>query len=163
MASLKHPTDERPINLRKTRKAFIVEYVCGGFLLFLLVIGNLKGLQINNYLLYFMGGVGLISIGSAEFARAVIRYKILPNKLVITKGIIKQKKKNVYFHPLGFVPDLNVNQSRIQRIFNIGTVYLLSGSENSFELKDINSPLRVLELVEDLIDENRTVKRKENE
>ena len=162
MVNIAQPTDEQPINLRKTRKAFIAEYSCGVFLLGLLVIGTLKGLQVKQYMFYFMGGIALTAIGSAEFMLAMVRYKILPHKLVITHGIIQQKKKNIYFHPLGFVPDLNVKQSRIQRIFNIGTVFLTSSGE-AFELKDIDNPHQVLELVEKLIEENRTVKRKENE
>jgi len=110
-----------------------------------------------------MGGIALSAIGTAELTRAMIRYKVLPHKLVITHGIIKQKKKNVYFHPLGFVPDLNVKQDRLQRIFNIGTVFLMSGSESAFELKDIDQPHRILELIEKLIEDNRTMKRKEDD
>ncbi|NQV91708.1 PH domain-containing protein [Candidatus Woesearchaeota archaeon] len=157
MVNLDYPTEEQPIYLRKTRKAFIVEYICGGFLIVLLIIGVLKGLQIKPVVFYFIGGLSLVSLSIAEFNLAMVRYKILPHKLVITSGIIKQKKKNVYFHPLGFVPDLNVKQGRIQRIFNIGTVYLMSGSENAFELKDVDRPHRILELVETLIDDNRNL------
>ncbi|PIN87705.1 hypothetical protein COV12_02370 [Candidatus Woesearchaeota archaeon CG10_big_fil_rev_8_21_14_0_10_32_24] len=157
MVNLDYPTDEQPIYLRKTRKAFIVEYGCGFFLFLLLIIGALKGIQVKPVVFYFMGGLSLVSLGIAEFNLAMVRYKILPHKLVITSGIIKQKKKNVYFHPLGFVPDLNVKQGRLQRIFNIGTVYLMSGSENAFELKDIDKPHKILELVETLIDENRNM------
>ena len=83
------------------------------------------------------------------------RYTILPNKLTIIKGIIKHDKKNVYFHPLGFVPDLNIKQTRIQRMLSYGTIYLKGEGGNTFTIKDISKPHKVLEMIEELIRKNR--------
>jgi len=142
--------------LRKTRKAFIVEYVCGGFILFLIILAVGNGVVMPRPILYAGLFAGLFAPIYAELSRLVTRYIIHPSKLVIITGIIKQSKKNVYFHPLGFVPDLNIKQGRIPRLLNYGTVYLRSGGqENTFEIKDVNSPQKVMDMVENLIDKSR--------
>jgi hypothetical protein len=142
--------------LRKTRKAFIIEYICGGFLILLLLVSIIKGSFQN--IGYFIGILGLIAIGSAELSRILTRYTIKESKIVITKGLIKQVKKNVYFHPLGFVPDLNIKQSRLQRVMNYGSIYLKEGQNSTFEIKDVNGPQKIMNVIERLIEKNRVVK-----
>tara|TARA_Y100000310_G_C20475968_1_gene712426 strand:+ start:8 stop:496 length:489 start_codon:yes stop_codon:yes gene_type:complete len=141
---------------RKTRKAFLIEYTCGIFLLAALGVSYFKEIQFNPIFQHFVIGISLFAFASVEFSRIFTRYKITPEKISIIKGIIKQDKKNVYFHPLGFVPDLNVKQSRLQRLFNYGTIYLKSGDIHTFEIKDVSSPHKVLELIENLIEENKS-------
>lgn len=150
------PTGKVLKTLRKTRKAFLIEYLCGLFLLGLIGFSYLKEIGLHENVVYFVAALGLVSIGSAEFARLFVWYKFTDEKMVIIKGIIKQKRKNIYYHPLGFVPDLNVKQSRIQRLLNYGTVFLEMG-ESSFEFKDVNKPHKVLKMVEGLIERHRRV------
>ena len=151
------------LKLKQTRKAFIVEYVCGVFLLGLVLYSLVKQINFPSFALYFIGGLGIFSISIGEISRIFTRYTIMETKLIVVKGLLKQKKKNVYFHPLGFSPDLNIKQSRLQRVFNYGTVYLKGGVENMFELKDIDGPQKVLDLLEDRIDDNRGLKRRNKE
>ncbi len=80
----------------------------------------------------------------------------MPQKAIIVNGIIKQSKKNIYFHPLGFVPDINIKQNRIQRVLNYGTIYVQGGS-NPFEIKEIDHPLRVMDFLEELIEKNKRI------
>ncbi len=148
------------LKLRQTRKAFMIEYACGIFLIGLVLYSLIQGINLPSFALYFIGGVGLFSISIGEVARIFTRYTVMETKLVIVKGLLKQKKKNVYFHPLGFTPDLNIKQGRLQRVFNYGTVYLKGGVENMFELKDIDGPQKVLDLLEERIDANRGPMRK---
>lgn len=141
--------------LRKTRKAFFIEYACGFLLLTLLAMLYLKGIPVRTHLAYFVLGVSLVSVGSAEISRIFIKYKITENKLMIIHGLLKQSKKNVYFQALAFIPDLNVKQSRLQRLLNYGSLYLKSGGENTFEIRDINGPQQVLDLIERLIEHSK--------
>ena len=141
---------------RKTRKAYLTEYGCGAFLLTAVGVSFLNGVNFNAVFQYFVVGVSLFAVGTAEMSRMFTRYKITPEKITIIKGIIRQDKKNVYFHPLGFVPDLNVKQSRLQRILNYGTIFLKSGDTHTFEIKDVNSPHKILELIEKLVEDNKS-------
>ncbi|MBU0457072.1 MAG: PH domain-containing protein [Nanoarchaeota archaeon] len=150
--------EEVLMSLRKTRKSLTTEYFCAIFLLLLLLISSVKGLVIKANIKYFIFGLALFSFVSAELSRYFVNYKITPKKVITTNGIIKQTKKNIYFHPLGFVTDINVKQDRIQRILNYGTVYVKSASgDNSLEIKDVDRPHEVLEMIENLIKRNRLV------
>ncbi len=158
---LLHRKEEEEVlkTLRKTRKAFALEYTCGVFLLGLLGYSLLKGLVINPTFVYFVLGLSLTSIGWAELNRMLLRYKITESKLTTIHGFLKQSKKNVYFQALAFVPDLNIKQSRMQRLLGYGTVYIKSGMDNTFEIRDIDNPVQVMELIEKLIDYNKNKKR----
>ncbi len=142
--------------LRKSRKAYVIEYFCGAFLL--ISAGVLWGMDIINSG-YFVGAVmllGGIAILSAEVSRLITRYTILPTKIIITKGLMQQTRKNVYFRPLGFATDINVHQGRWQRLLGYGTIYLRgSDAENAFELADIDYPDDMMRTIEELIEQNR--------
>ncbi|MEK6969646.1 MAG: PH domain-containing protein [Nanoarchaeota archaeon] len=142
--------------LRRSRKAFLVEYTCGVLLLLLLAVFSLKGIELWAGFQYFVLGLALFSFVYAEFSRMLIQYRIMPQKAIIVNGIIKQSKKNIYFHPLGFVPDINIKQNRIQRVLNYGTIYVQGGS-NPFEIKEIDHPLRVMDFLEELIEKNKRI------
>lgn len=145
------------ISLKQTRKCYAIEYVCGGFLLVLPGFAYLQGMVLPKILVYLVGGLGIGMLGIAEGARFLTRYKIMDDKLVIIKGVIKQAKKSIYFHPLGFVPDINVHQSRLQRLLNYGTVFIKEGGGNALEIKNVNKPHGILKILEDRIESNRTV------
>lgn len=142
-------------SFKKTRKAFLSEYFCGFFLFFFFGFISLRGVRLPSLANFFVIGFALFCLAYAEGSRIFVRYKITPEKLIIIQGIIKQNRKNIYFHPLGFVIDINVRQGRIQRFLNYGTVFV-KGGDNSFEIKDINQPHQILNLVEDLIKSNKT-------
>jgi uncharacterized membrane protein YdbT with pleckstrin-like domain len=140
--------------LKRSRKAYITEYTSGVLILLFTIILYSKGIYLNKGLYYFVVGFAFFSIGSAEFSRMFLRYRITSEKIIIIKGLIKQSKKNVYYHPLGFVPDINLKQNRMQRLLNFGTIFVDAGG-NSFEIKDINKPHKVMEMIENLIGHNK--------
>lgn len=145
--------------LRKSRKAFIAEYACTIILLSLLAALYLKGIRLPAMVNYLVLGIAAFALISAELSRALIQYKITESKVIIIKGVIKQAKKNVHFLPLGYVPEINTHQGRIQRLLDIGTIFVHGSAQNSFEIKDINHPQQVLELIETLIEKNRIQQR----
>jgi len=140
--------------LRKSRKAFLIEYGCAAFLLGLLGVTRLNS-PLPQAIEYGVLGLAGVALFSAEISRLTTRYKIREDKMEIINGFIKQDKKNVYYHPLSFVPDLNIKQGRIGRILDYGSVYLKAGGETTFEIKDVNSPHEVLEMIENMIGQNR--------
>jgi uncharacterized membrane protein YdbT with pleckstrin-like domain len=154
--------EEVLMKLKKTRKAFLPEYACGFFLLTLPVFAFMKGWQLPPLLSTTILIMGLVALCTAEFNRMLVSYKITPTKFTTIKGIIKRNKKNVHFHPLGFVPDINTQQSRIQRLLNFGTVFV-QGGQNSIEIREINNPQEVMSLLEKLIEENRIISARKKE
>lgn len=143
--------------LRKTRRAYIPEYFCATVIILMILLANTKGVPIPTPILYLGLFVVFLAVSFAEISRVLTRYQITTTKLVVIEGIIRKNKKNVYFQSLAYVPDLNVKQSRIGRILGYGTVYLRSAGvgESTFEIKDINSPLEILSLIENLVAELR--------
>lgn len=147
------------LTLRHSRKAFLVEYFCSLFLFFLLFLAFLQKVEVPDNILHLVLGLGVLGIVGTEVRRYFgDRYRIMPKKLSIMKGVLKVKKKNVYYQPLGFIPDLNIKQSAVQRLLGFGTVYLQVGSSN-LELRDIDDPHQVLKLLENLIEEARRAQR----
>lgn len=143
---------EKQINIYKqSRKAFLVEYFCGFAILLMALTLPVKYSNFQ-FPLFILGG---LSFGSAEFSRYLTRYIFTSDKIVVISGLIKQSKKHIYFHPLGFVPDLHVSQGRIQRIFDFGDIHLKSGGENNFMIKNISNPHKVYRLIESSIKKNR--------
>jgi hypothetical protein len=143
-------------NLKQSRKAFLVEYCCVLFLI-LLTFGAYTNSNFPEWSTYLAGGAGIAFLGIIESSRLLLRFHIGQSKLVITKGLIKQNKKHVYYHPLGFVPDLNIHQTAFQRVMGFGTIYLKGGGENTFEIKNINNPHKILDMIEGLIERNKKV------
>jgi uncharacterized membrane protein YdbT with pleckstrin-like domain len=146
-------------NFKRSRKAFLLEYFCGFFLLTVLVISLIKGINLKPEIHYLILGLSVSAIASVELSRLMLSYKIMPDKFIVSEGLIKQDKKNIYFHPLGFVPDIDIKQSRIQRILNYGSISITMGG-NHFMIKDLNRPHQVMEIIEDLIEESKHPERK---
>ncbi len=148
--------EEVLLELRKSRKAYTLEYGCAVVIMGLLLALIIKGVVLKPFLIYAGLIIAGFAVAFAEISRGFVRYKITPTKLVILHGILKQSKKNVYWQPLGFVPDINLKQGRLQRLLDYGTVYITSGGEqNSMEIKDVNNPQYIMEYIEQLIDEAR--------
>ena len=150
-----------PFIIRKSRKAFLIEYGCGLFLFILLFLSYFNSIALKSEVKYFVLALAIFSIASAEVPRIITRYGIGEDKMVVIHGIIKQDKKNIYYHPLGFVPDINIKQSRMQRVLDCGTIYVSGSEGNTFEIKDIDSPHEIMKIIERQIRLNKhTTKEK---
>lgn len=150
--------EEVLFSLRKTRKAFIPEYLCGFFLLIVNGVLVLEGIKLKPLFSYSLYGITALTVILPEYIRLFTQYKFFTTKMIIIKGIIQQAKQNVYFAPLAFIPNINTKQNRMQRIFGYGSISILGGvsPENHFEIKDINQPKQIMTVLENLIEENRT-------
>lgn len=143
-------------HLRKSRKAYLPEYVCALLIFVLLILLRFKGLTFAPILNYLAFGLIIFSLASAEISRMASCYIITPSKLIVIKGFIKQSKKNVYFHSLAYVPDINISQHRWQRLLGIGKIYIHGGSMGeSLTIDDIDHPAEVLRDIEGLVHNTR--------
>lgn len=155
------------VTLRHSRKAFLLEYACSFFLLSLAAFSFSQGVVLPTFFFYPFLVVGMGGIVSTELRRLFgDRYKVMNNKMCIVNGVFKVKKRNIYYSPLGFVPDLNIKQTAFQRLLNYGTLYLQVGSA-VLEFRDIDRPNHVLRMLEDLIEnskpaQNRAVSKSKN-
>ena len=140
---------------KKSRKAYLPEYLCGFFLLAVLALVYIKGISLGSYVLYFILGISFFSFGTAEISRMMNKYLITPSKLIIIRGVMKQHKKNVYFYSMGFVPDINIHQGRMQRLLNYGSISVSGSGSDAFVIKDINKPKKMMEQMEDMIQKSR--------
>src|SRR3989344_194488 len=95
------------VTLRHSRKSFLLEYACSFFLLTLAVFSLFKGGILSKaappFLTLFV--LGLISTEVRRFYGD--RYNIIQTKLSVIKGILRVRKRNIYYQPLGFIPDFN--------------------------------------------------------
>ena len=139
----------------KSRKAYLPEYFCGFFLLVVLGFVLSQRINLNHYIIFFILGISFFSLGTAEISRLMNKYVITETKLLIVKGLLKQHKKNVYFYSLGFVPDMNIHQGRLQRLLGYGSISVSGAGSDAFVIKDINRPKGMMEHMEEMIAKNR--------
>jgi membrane protein YdbS with pleckstrin-like domain len=149
-----------PFTLFRTRKAFWVEYLCGVVILILLLVSFFQVVVLTVKAQIFLLIISLAILGYAEINRIMLRYRVTEDKLIVINGWLKQDKKNLYFHALGFIPDINIKQGRIQRILGYGTIFVASGGTITLEVKDVAHPLLVMEMIEDLIENSKHPDRK---
>ena len=60
---------------------------------------------------------------------------------------------------MGFVPDIDIKQSRIQRLLGYGSISITMGGEH-FVIKDLNRPHKVMKMIENQIEESKHPERK---
>ena len=141
--------------LRKSRKAFWVEYLCALFLIGIIAYSSYHTI-LPPFAYYVLLGMIGVTVFSAELARLFIRYNITSSKIVVIKGFMKQSRKNIYFHSLAYVPEINMSQNRIQRLLNYGKVYVHGGGlAEVFEISDVDNPREVLRQIEQLVRHTR--------
>lgn len=146
------------VTLRHSRKSFLLEYACSFFLLVLAISSLFKGGTLSKIASPFLA-LSVVGLVSTEIRRFYgDRYNIMQTKLSVVKGILKVRKRNIYYQPLGFVPDFNIKQTLFERLLSYGTVFVHVGN-TALELKDVDNPHEVLKMFERLIEETRKAQR----
>lgn len=151
---------EEIIFLQKTRKAFIPEYACGIFLIFLFFSLYFLNLSVPVMVQKGILVLGLLALIFAEISRKMVTYQITPEKLVIMQGLFKKVQKDIHFNPLSFVPEINIHQGILQRILNYGDIFIESAGVKQLEMKDISNPHQIFSILEDRLEANRIVETK---
>ena len=140
--------EEILLQFRKSRKSYWMEYLSGFFLLGLLAIVAVKGINLPMKGYYFVGGLAMISIGSAESTRMLFNYKISAEKMSLQHGLISQTKRYIF---VPSIADIDVKQTKIERLFNYGTIHLRSMSGEALQVPGIGDPYAITGLVEELV------------
>ena len=140
---------------RESRKQYLTEYILAFIIFMTFLLFKVKGIytpkKFNFFVFFFIGALLVIP----EWRRIVgAQYLIYPSKITTIKGLIKQKRKNIHFFALSFIPDISVKQSRTQRFLNYGTVFI-GGGEETVYIRDVDQPRKVMNLIEDLINKKR--------
>ena len=149
-----HEEEKIIVTLRHSRKSFLLEYACSFFLLLLVIFSLFRGGDLSRISLPFLV-ISTFGVVSTEVRRFYgDRYNIMETKLSVIKGILKVRKRNIYYQPLGFVPDLNVRQTFLERVLGYGTIFVHVGN-TALELRDVDNPHEVLKMFEGLIEKTK--------
>ncbi len=86
------------------------------------------------------------------------RYSVSNDRLFISTGFFNVKDNEVRLYR---IMDISLIRTLGQRIFGLGTVVICSGDKSmgDFELKNIKKPKEVKELISELVERQRDVKR----
>jgi uncharacterized membrane protein YdbT with pleckstrin-like domain len=156
MESFKRKKEDTLMVLNPSRRSFLLEYCCGIFLVGLLSFFIYKKIDLNTKLTYFVFGLALFSIGSAEISRLLHRCRVTHSKLVIIDGMIKLSKKHIYIKAIS---DINIKQKVIQRLLNYGVIHIKTMSgESSLEIKNVANPGKRMEEIEEIIEKYKNRK-----
>lgn len=86
------------------------------------------------------------------------RYSVSKERLFISRGFLNVHDDEVRLYR---VMDISLTRSFMQRLAGIGTINICSGDKTmgDFELKNIKNPKETKELISDLVEKQRDVKR----
>lgn len=86
------------------------------------------------------------------------RYSVNKERLFISKGFLNVTDDEVRLYR---IMDISLKRSLAQRIFGLGTIQICSGDKTlkDFELVNIKKPVDTKELISDLVERQRDVKR----
>ena len=86
------------------------------------------------------------------------RYALSHDRLFLSVGFFSVKDDDILLYR---IRDISVRRTLWQRIFGVGTVTVQSSDKThpSLELKNVKNPLRVKELLHDLVEEMKAKRR----
>ncbi len=86
------------------------------------------------------------------------RYAVSKERLFISKGFLNVTDDEVRLYR---IVDISLRRSLAQRIFGLGTIAVCSGDKTmqDFELQNIKHPMATKELISDLVERQREIKR----
>lgn len=138
------------MDLRKSRKAFIIEYFCVAIFLALVVLGNIQKISLPKGISYlFLIAIAAIII-SIETSICSNRYQIKETKVTIIRGILNQNKSHIF---MDAITDVDLRQNYLQRLLKYGDLHIRSSSGMiTLELNAIEMPQEAMEKLEELIE-----------
>ena len=149
---MQQDNEEVLLKLKRSRRSFLLEYGSGLFLIGLVSLFNLKRGYLNIPLTSLVGGLSAFSIFSAEYARLSHKCEVTKSKLVITDGVLKQKKRHIY---IGAVSDIDVRQGVMQRLLNYGIINIKAMSGEDLVIRDVVDPKHKMIEVEKIMEKYR--------
>lgn len=86
------------------------------------------------------------------------RYSVSKDRFFISRGFISVKDDEVRLYR---IMDISLERSFLQRLVGVGTIRICSGDKTmgDFEIKNIKKPKQTKELISDLVEKQRDIKR----
>lgn len=86
------------------------------------------------------------------------RYALSEDRLFLSTGLLSVKDDDILLYR---VRDISVKRTLWQRLFGVGTVTILSSDKShpTLQLKNIKNPMKVKELLHDLVEEMKMKRR----
>jgi uncharacterized membrane protein YdbT with pleckstrin-like domain len=98
------------------------------------------------YLLFFWLIIPLLIV---LWKRAYLRLLVYPDRIILEKGVLSRNLTEVFISDIRTV---NITQTFLQRIFNVGNVSIASSGTTGYEevAKGLPNPLKIRELIVEL-------------
>lgn len=137
---------------RPTRFAFLKDYILAAFLFASVLAVRMAGLYVYPLALYAAIALAVIFIIMAETARLSNSYCVTPSQVIVQEGIVSSHRYSVF---MDNISDVNVRQSRLQRLLGYGRVIIGSSSgREHMQLKMVaRNPQKTAHSIERLIHE----------
>ena len=86
------------------------------------------------------------------------RYSVSKDRFFISRGFFSVKDDEVRLYR---IMDISLERSFLQRLVGVGTIRICSGDKTmgDFEIKNIKKPKQTKELISDLVEKQRDIKR----
>ena len=86
------------------------------------------------------------------------RYSVSKDRFFISRGFFSVKDDEVRLYR---IMDISLERSFLQRLVGVGTIRVCSGDKTmgDFEIKNIKKPKQTKELISDLVEKQRDIKR----
>ena len=86
------------------------------------------------------------------------RYSVSKDRFFISRGLFSVKDDEVRLYR---IMDISLERSFLQRLVGVGTIRICSGDKTmgDFEIKNIKKPKQTKELISDLVEKQRDIKR----
>lgn len=144
------------MDLRKSRKAFIAEYLCAALFLVLFLLGNINKISLPKEVSYLFLMIIVIIIVSIEISIYSNRYQIKESKVMIVHGIFNINKSHIF---IDAITDVDLRQNYFQRVLKYGDLHIRSSSGMiTLELNDIEKPQEAMEMLEGLIEKYKKLR-----
>lgn len=144
------------MDLRKSRKAFLTEYLCAIFFFGLSLLGTAGKINLPRRLGFFFLLLGIIVIILVEASIYAAQYQIRESKVIVIQGIFNKTKKNVF---IDAITDVDLKQNYFQRLLRYGDLHIRSSSGAvTLELDDIEKPQQAMEILERLIEKYKNLR-----
>ena len=86
------------------------------------------------------------------------RYSVSKDRFFLSRGFFSVKDDEVRLYR---IMDISLERSFLQRLVGVGTIKICSGDKTmgDFEIKNIKKPKQTKELISDLVEKQRDIKR----
>ncbi len=131
LEKLNQPQLQSPVAILLILYKFFILVLKNAFPILLIVFIN-PNRQIDNFELYIVIGISLISATLSIASYFKFKYHLLDDEVIINKGILKKTNLNV---PFDRIQAINTNQTLLHRIFKVASIEIDTAGSKNNEIK----------------------------